>query len=217
MPVTTYQTLKIWINGPDYGWSEEYNLKTTNYTDSEAAALTLIKARARLLAANLSVANATITDKATKGDSLLVNGFDTGGIILDAETTFATDSLMNDPEVSLLYRFDTGGGHYINRHIRGLRDAWVADNALTVTVTGAYAIGGPYLTYATGGALDTSADVIANFISRLRDMTYLVTPSKDPLSPFTQTAFSYYQFRRISSRNVGKRFGNSKGRQPAFA
>lgn len=217
MSSPTYTELKIFYNGADFGFSEIYALRAAGFTASESAALTLIDARRRLLASGINIVHAVLSDKATKGDSLVVQGYTSGNILLDAEDTAGTDDVMNDPQVGLLMRFDTGDGKFANRLIRGIRDSWVEDNKKTMDLGTDYAVGGPYLTYAVDPALDTSEDVIGNYCAIVRDYTYLVRPSGNTLNPYDLNIFALWQYRRVGAHQVGKRFGASKGRQPAYS
>ena len=217
--------LRVYTNYRDSGYSEGFNLGPGSYTGLEPNAVLIVNAIARLLPAGFTIPHAVMSDLKTLRESMVVSGFTYTGDVLDAEPVFATDSLCNDPEVSFLVRWGDGNGKYSNRHIRGLRDGWVVDNKSTLALAAPYAINGPYMNalnpppdpvYAPG---DASTAVINNLLSIIRDKSVLLDPvTKTPgLGSYSYTPFLSWNFRRVSSKDVGYRFAGNRGRQAAWA
>ncbi len=216
-PVSDYMECKLWVDFRNGGWSEKYNLNTTSYATAKTQFSQIITARAPLLSSDFRIVHAVISKKNIKGDSV----FPMNQALLPPPRKLDSESTVgvcNAPDTSLLIRFDSGVGKFGNRHIRGTRDTWVTDDLLQITPT-AYAVGGPYLTYATPPTLDTSAHVLGNYLAIVRDLTCLFKQTAaltDP-TPFTPYVFDFWQFQHVSAKDVGRRYSPSRGHQPAFA
>lgn len=217
--------LRAFINFRDSGYSEGFNLGPGSYTWAESQSQVILNAIARTLSAKFTIQYAVVSDLKILRDSLAVSNYTFSGDVLDAELVFATDSLCNDPSVSFLVRFGNGAGKFSNRHFRALRDSAVENNKATFAFSAPYAIGGPYMNalnpptdpvYAPG---DASDNVYSNLMSIIRDYSVLLDPAtkKPGLGSYTYSTFTSWAFRRVSSKDVGYRYANRKGRQAAWA
>lgn len=213
----TYLELTVKMNGRTWGIQEKYPLKAQGYEAAETQALELITARERLMAYSVEIVHAVISDKATRGDSMIVNGYGAEGERLDDEEYWNVDAPLNDPDVGLRVNFATAEGQNSQRIFRGIRDSWVSDEKIVPTISDPYPVGGPYLAPAEAPAQNSSGDVISNLFSQIRDKVWLVQPSGDEAQPYELTAFSEWQYLGIGARDVGARHGLSRGRQPAWS
>lgn len=213
----SYLELKMYFNGRVNGFQEVYPLKAVGFAAAENQALELITAREQLLAHSVSVVRATVTDKATRGDSMVVNGYSAVGSLLDDDEYWNVDAVLNNLAVGLRVNFQTADARNSQRIFRGIRDRWVADEKLVPALSAAYPVGGPYLTYATAPAQDASGDVLSNLFSQIRDKCWLVQDSGNEETPFNLTAFTEWQYLYVGEKDVGERHGLSRGRQPAWS
>jgi len=299
----SHKKLTVKINGPDYGWTEEYALGEIDFDAADTVAKKLLDARSRLFHSSVSIVHAVMTDAAVKRASRIANNYNAIPVLLDAEADLTVQAVVNNDGVGMLVRFETANGEHSTRLLRGIRDSWVSDNKLVLvqpalaitdvsiglsqfTVAGAhtlrfppggtfavagstandgaytvansevvagstvitvneviadatvdgdvtggetsaaldpYPVGGPYLgatdppTYAVDPTLDAACDVVANFLSLVRDYTYLVQPTFDLDFPYDLISYTQYEYLRISSRRNGKRFANTRGAQPAWS
>lgn len=220
--------LRVSVTGPVGGFTQRYPLQANTPSQAELDAIMIVDALAHMLASGFAIYRAVIVNLQGLRQSIIINGYDSLPVLLDAETVLATEALANTQEVGLLVRFDNTDGVYVNRIFRGIRDSWVSDNLLTVTPSAAYAIGGPYINGAVIGeviygedlavpALDTSANIISNAMSIIRDKCYMLRQVGTTPKTWECHSFDNWSFSNISKRDTGARPGATRGRQASMS
>lgn len=220
--VQNYMEGKIFINyGGDEGggFSEIVKQNVTDYATANTNLGLITTERAHLLPYNAQVVHATNSLKAVKNDSSIPTGYSSQPILLDAEADATTDSLCNDRDVGLLFRFDTGVGKQQNKLLRMIRDSWVEDDVTSLTLAD---INAPFTPAVTAPA-DASALAIANYMNTLAYYTAFFNPGLyqfDPL-PAAKTfgwdvlPWTQVQYVRVGNRQMGRGYSVRKSRRKA--
>lgn len=128
---TDYFTGRIRINHAVHGgFSEKYILNVPSggtLDDGKKILFLICQYRAKILAGGYKIILASVVNSLIKRKTRMPVGHATAGILLSTESTIET---QNNPQVAMWYRFQTATGRYVVRGWRGIRDLWVADNAL---------------------------------------------------------------------------------------
>lgn len=240
-----YLKLTAKISYGTNSWTEIYNLITNDLAVGKRYAGYLMAARARILPVGFSIVrNPILSSALTKGDGTPVYGQYVSfvGEVLTRldnstpEANFTTEPICNDPNASFLFRIDCANGQYSYRHVRGLRDLWLADytNQLSAAPTNYIS---PNLTLANTGnnspysvfnaltAPFTPADALGCYLSTIRDTCAIYNPTTaPPITDYNQHPYapgasgdSVFQFQRASEKKAGKRYFRSRGRQRVWA
>ncbi len=214
-PVADFIRGKISINGPVGGFTEVYdfNFDAANVSYVRTQISSIATARAKLLAKNHAIVDVSLSAWSRTRDAYPPASYQATPELIGAEMT--NPEVCNNTGLGLLFRFNTGDGKFVNRLLRGVRDSLVTDNGYT----GAAFTGAP-----TGTILgsytppNTWADLLGNYLGLVRTLTSLMffDDSNAP-AVWTPYTFDSVMFRRVGSRDLGKRIGVSRGRQASMA
>lgn len=219
--MSSYIKGKLFINHPSgSGFSETYKFGTTNYDDAKAKFRTILNYRALMMAGNLEIVWATLSNVDSARDSVLpgipsatVSPPDNKYLHLPAATDVEA-GVPEDPETcnrmsdGMLMLFTTVEGKWSNFLYRGLRDSWVDDTALTFTVNGTPTALGS-LPAPAGGL--TIAQITNSFLSAV----FYNTSYAKKISPGVYDVRPWYtmEFQRVGERDCGAGFSFSRGRK----
>lgn len=211
MPVSTNPMIgTLFINGGTKGWSEKYWLTDSSYTTALITFGQLCKWRASLLATDFTIAWARVSFADTLRDSkaAIVAPLNPTGDGTPAALAQGF-GVVNKTEDGFLFRFETSGGKWCNRIVRGVPDQDLTDDqmvgALVIPAT-------PPAAVPAMGAL-TWLSFLGNYLSYVLNST--VQSSLLPTKPrsWNLTAWDRVIYRRAAIRRTGRPFDTSRGRR----
>lgn len=210
MSISSFWKLKLWINHTKgQGFSESYNLVSTNRTQAKADSAIILSNRALLLPLNTSIVFASVSNNDTPPDSAIPDTYLSDPMELDAETPVEGCNRMKE---GIAVNFFTNDGRKQHRLFRALRDSWTLDMDLTVTPSSSTSPG----SWVTPAAGFTAADAIGQFLSVcLYKTQHIRKLATDPVT-YDNVVFNGYSVEGIGERDVGPGYSFSRGRQRAM-
>lgn len=204
----------------NWGWSERYiiNKATSPGVPSllEASNILLdgVTLRAYLLGAGCRINYARVSLWSTLRDSLSAVLTPVEAHLVDEEEDV---EVVNSVQVGAMIRCDDLGGRFVTRQFRGLRDSWVEDHELLTNLFSGNPDAGGTIGHATPPAEDPPSTAVNNFLLWMKQNTVILRPNKIIPDTWLSYPINHITFRKISSRDTGRPFGTSRGRQQAFA
>ncbi len=200
----------LFINGGSQGWSEKYWLPDLNYPSAVTNFGMLCQWRASLLPDGFEMVWARVSFPDTKRDAMAAITQPLFPLTYPPPTIPSTAGFgpVNKTEDGLLFRFQTAGGRWSNRIIRGIPDSDITDDL----IVGGLAIpGAPPLTVPALGT-NTWPFYLANFVSYL--VLHTVSPIRLQVKPpiYDSVAWQSALYRRTAMRRTGGPFMRTKGR-----
>lgn len=190
--------MKLFFEAEGQGWSERYWLTDASATAAKARAGTIIPARMAALPEAVSLIWAMVSDTNVSRDSYQVMPEDETGRV---GSLVGATYVMQRPQDTLLYRYETAAGKWALRHFHGIPDKNIVEGVFVTTLAG-----------------DAFVTAIANLIgivqtnTVLRRVTAVGPPVTEVAEPFTSVGFL-----RVSSHKVGRPFDQRPGRRRAGA
>lgn len=219
-PDVCYGTMFFGYKG--FGWSETYVLNNPSSLGSPVPTLLDAKGqlalgcsyRAFLLGLGAAIIGARVSHGLKLRDSLNAIEVPIAAKKIDAEVAVEK---INSVEAAVLLRFDDLLGKYSLRQLRGLRDSWVTDHEMV----GAFFLSNPSpdTAYATviDPALFTATEAVTNFLLWMKQNTVIAKKTGEGATLWTTYPLISNSFRKVSNRQTGRPFGQSRGRAPTFA
>lgn len=194
------------------GFQERYFLNTTTFAAAKTVGELIMSWRASAMAPGLVMtwARTSFVDTPRNTIALIDRPLKTRAY------TETGDHPSAPPETiyaALHYRFETAGGLWGNRLLRGINDEWIEDATLMYN-------DGSLRPYAPGDPLPdltdvgrTRAEIFRGMLSILRDNTFyagLITDDPEPL--WELLPWNRIIFRKVAKRDTGSPFGITRGR-----
>lgn len=181
---------KVFWRWADSGWSEVYPISATDYTTCDGTFKAIISDRAAILAPDVTLLAAVISDTDIKGDSFLSTTTTTVGTWAGADTT------SFNPNWALRTLWNAGALKRGSRFIHALPNA-------QVSAVGAFAPTGPFTTAIA--AWETAMLGGVSMATRIKGAT---------TAPFyTFTGLTAVANKNMEERKVGRPFGLPRGRR----
>lgn len=222
--ITDFWELTVHINFNKGGFTEKYRLADATVADAKSKAVKLISCRADLFSKGMVVAQASLSKYTKFKDFHYPYSYRYRSINLAGEADLDAIATANDFEVGPLWRFDTNMGRFGNRVIRGLRDSQIVAND---AVYASSALHTQAQVDAWAGAVantTTHAAVMQMYLSAVVHLTkHIVVTSKTAYVNGVRTMTGVQkdwvdiQYRKLGSRDYGARYGDTSGRQSAWA
>jgi len=233
-PITNFMEAKGFINftgATGGGFVENYKIDTTDYDIAKQKLAKILTSRSAILAYAWGIVHATVSAKTVRGDSSIPQVDNTrptpasgkycnGPLLLNNnaiavpadEVDLAVDAVCNDKEVALLFRFDTGTGKRVSRIVRAIRDSWVTNNLVQF---GGMTPSLPW-TEPDTAALDTYSVALNNYLRQVAFQTRYMEkiPATSP-QEYNALAWASIEYQRVSYRDMGRGFSDSRGRRKA--
>jgi len=206
------------------GFSQSWHLPPMSVSAAKALASKIISYRSFLYGKGQAIASASMSQYIKFKDGYTPDTYNAVSARMTGEATVALIATVNDFQVGPMWRLETSLGKFANHTIRGVRDAWIAANVATTTSFTPLTLAA---TDALTGAVDTTATE-ANLYDRYLSVliwytVHIQINSKTAFVNGTRTldgTAKYWtgaEYRRLSSRDVGRRFSSGRGRQAAWA
>jgi hypothetical protein len=236
--VNSYFSGKVSLNCQGGGYTEVYNLLTTDAAEAQQQMGAICKLREAVMEGGTRIANCVVSVVQPAG----TNPAD--GITIP-HSNFLGPSLMNAqlpllaaetvpggtayPAVGLFWKLDTGIGSQEGRLLRSIRNSWIVNNRLVVS--GVLPLGATLPATATVLATSYAAVdpgvALSNYFSYVRNVTCFIKKTPTLTTKFTKTTFAAqfvtpgngpdWKYIRISSKNVGLAWPQVAGRQASWA
>ncbi len=202
----------LYVAGANHGFSEKYVVKTassTTLSTAQDAFAKFVKFRQLILAKGTQIVWARVSMGDTTRQRLRCIDAPLDPVALSTEGGGIGD--MNDMKSAIHIAFETAGGAWANRLVRGYRDAWVsgANVAVTPTVQASVVPG----TDDVAGL--TAAVAFGNFIRAVMQYTRRVQESTSTPGLAVFSDWSTYVVRGVTGRDTGRAFGSGRGRRAA--
>jgi len=194
------------INYKDKGWAEKYYLPHTEYTPAKIAFSNVCNWRAALLTKNATIVWARVSFVGQPNEAKAAISAPIPALKQFGQPGIS--NLLNDPNSSVHFRYETSNGLYSNRLWRGLPDDWITDflaDPLSLGTTLPLVL--PVLSDQT-----PDLDLTRGFLKVVYDNTVYARKIAGPAPTFQVEPWDAVIYRGTSSRQTGVPFGMSRGR-----
>ena len=194
------------INFRDRGWAEKYYLPHTEYAPAIFGFSQVCQWRAALLTQNAAIVWGRVSFVGKPNEARAAISAPIPA--LKQESQPGSANLLNDPNTSVHFRYETANGLHSNRLWRGLPDAWITNFladplALGTTLPAVL----PALAEAT-----PDIDLTKGFLKVVFDNTVYARKVGDTPPTFQVEPWDAVIYRGTSTRQTGVPFGMSRGR-----